>query len=54
MLDDLVWRGFKAPGFVTVDGAPGLEKALGLVRPDELVQRCTSIATCWAQNPGWV
>jgi Transposase, Mutator family len=30
LLDDLVLRGLKAPGFVTVDGAPGLEKALGL------------------------
>lgn len=41
LLDDLVLRGLKPPGFVTVDGAPGLEKALGLVWPDALVQRCT-------------
>jgi putative transposase len=41
LLDDLVLRGLKPPRFVTVDGAPGLEKALGLVWPDALVQRCT-------------
>ena len=41
LLDDLVSRGLKAPEFVIVDGAPGLEKALGLVWPDALVQRCT-------------
>ncbi len=41
LLDDLTSRGLKAPGFVTLDGAPGLEKALELVWPDALVQRCT-------------
>jgi putative transposase len=41
LLDDLVSRGLKTPELVTVDGAPGLEKALGLVWPDALVQRCT-------------
>src|SRR6202790_3125036 len=41
VLDDLIKRGLKAPDFVIVDGAPGLEKALGLVWPDALVQRCT-------------
>jgi putative transposase len=41
LLDDLVSRGLKPPEFVTVDGAPGLEKALGLVWPAALVQRCT-------------
>ena len=41
VLDDLVSRGLKAPGFVIIDGAPGLEKALELVWPDALVQRCT-------------
>jgi len=41
LLDDLVSRGLKAPEFVIVDGAPGLEKALGLVWPEALVQRCT-------------
>jgi putative transposase len=41
LLDDLFARGLKAPEFVVVDGAPGLEKALGLVWPEALVQRCT-------------
>jgi putative transposase len=41
LLDDLVARGLRAPEFVIVDGAPGLEKALGLVWPEALVQRCT-------------
>jgi len=41
LLDDLVSRGLTTPNFVIVDGAPGLEKALGLVWPDALVQRCT-------------
>jgi putative transposase len=41
LLDDLVARGLNAPEFVIVDGAPGLEKALGLVWPEALVQRCT-------------
>jgi len=31
LLDDLVSRGLPAPGFVIIDGAAGLEKALGLV-----------------------
>jgi hypothetical protein len=30
-----------APNFVIIDGAAGLEKALGLVWSDALVQRCT-------------
>jgi len=41
LLDDLVSRGLTAPGFVIIDGAAGLEKALGLVWPEALVQRCT-------------
>jgi transposase-like protein len=41
LLDDLVSRGLKTPNFVIIDGAPGLEKALGLVWPEALVQRCT-------------
>ena len=41
LLDDLVSRGLKTPAFVTIDGAAGLEKALALVWPDALVQRCT-------------
>ena len=41
LLDDLISRGLRAPEFVTIDGTAGLEKALGLVWPDALVQRCT-------------
>ena len=41
LLDDLIGRGLTAPGFVIIDGAAGLEKALGLVWPDALMQRCT-------------
>ena len=41
LLDDLVSRGLKTPGFVITDGAPGLEKALSLVWPEALAQRCT-------------
>lgn len=41
VLDDLVSRGLKAPTFVITDGAAGLEKALTLVWPEALVQRCT-------------
>ena len=31
----------KVPSFVIIDGATGLEKAVGLVWPEALVQRCT-------------
>jgi transposase-like protein len=41
LLDDLTSRGLKAPNFAIIDGAPGLKKALGLVWPEALVQRCT-------------
>jgi putative transposase len=41
LLDDLVSRGLQPPSFVIIDGAAGLEKALGLVWPDALMQRCT-------------
>jgi putative transposase len=41
VLDDLVSRGLRPPEFLIIDGAPGLEKSLGLVWPDALVQRCT-------------
>ena len=41
LLDDLVSRGLKAPEFIIIDGAAGLEKPLGLVWPKALVQRCT-------------
>jgi transposase-like protein len=40
-LDDLDARGLKAPEFVIVDGAPGLEAALAELWPDVPVQRCT-------------
>jgi putative transposase len=40
-LDDLDARGLKAPEFVIVDGAPGLEAALAELWPDPPVQRCT-------------
>jgi len=40
-LGDLDARGLKAPEFVIVDGAPGLEAALAELWPDAPVQRCT-------------
>jgi transposase-like protein len=41
-LDDLDARGLKRPGFVIVDGAPGLEAALTALWGEELaIQRCT-------------
>jgi putative transposase len=40
LLDDLIRRGLTEPSFVIIDGAAGLEKALGLVWPDALMQRC--------------
>ena len=41
-LDDLDACGLKRPGFVIVDGAPGLEAALSALWGDDLpVQRCT-------------
>lgn len=40
-LDDLDARGLKAPEFVIVDGAPGLEAALAELWPAAPVQRCT-------------
>jgi transposase-like protein len=41
LLDNLVSRGLPMPDYVIIDGAAGLEKALGLVWPEALVQRCT-------------
>jgi putative transposase len=41
VLDDLVRRGLTTPSFLTVDGAPGLEKALAALWPDLPTQRCT-------------
>jgi len=40
-LQDLSARGLREPGFVIVDGAPGLEAALAELWPDAPVQRCT-------------
>jgi putative transposase len=41
LLDDLVRRGLGTPDLVIVDGAPGLEKALDVLWPNVLIQRCT-------------
>jgi putative transposase len=41
LLDDLVKRGLRTPGLVSVDGAPGLEAALEALWTDVPVQRCT-------------
>ena len=40
-LGDLDARGLRAPDFVIVDGAPGLEAAMTELWPDAPVQRCT-------------
>lgn len=39
-LDELVARGLSAPVWCVIDGHPGLRKAVGLVWPQTLVQRC--------------
>jgi putative transposase len=39
-LDDLVTRGLAAPVWCVIDGHPGLRKAVGVVWPPVLVQRC--------------
>jgi len=39
-LDDLVARGLATPVWSVIDGHPGLRKAVGLVWPRALVQRC--------------
>ena len=41
VLDDLVARGLRAPEFVIIDGAAGLEKALAALWPTVPTQRCT-------------
>ena len=41
LLDDLVKRGLKTPGLVSVDGASGLDNALAALWSDVPVQRCT-------------
>ena len=40
-LEDMTRRGLKAPSFIIVDGAPGLEAALAALWPDVPGQRCT-------------
>ncbi len=40
-LSDMSARGLKAPDFIIVDGAPGLEAALAALWPEAPVQRCT-------------
>ncbi len=41
VLDDLVARGLRSPEFLIIDGAAGLEKALGTLWPAVPTQRCT-------------
>ena len=41
VLDDLIRRGLRQPGFLIVDGAPGLENAIAAVCDGVAVQRCT-------------
>jgi putative transposase len=41
VLDDLIARGLRAPTFLVVDGAAGLERALAALWPDVPTQRCT-------------
>jgi transposase-like protein len=41
VLDDLIARGLRTPEFLIIDGAAGLEKALGALWPDVPTQRCT-------------
>jgi putative transposase len=41
VLDDLVARGLRTPEFLIIDGAAGLEKALGALWPEVPSQRCT-------------
>ena len=40
-LEDMTRRGLKAPSFIIVDGAPGLEAVLAALWPDVPGQRCT-------------
>lgn len=41
VLDDLVARGLRTPEFLIIDGAAGLERALGALWPRVPTQRCT-------------
>jgi hypothetical protein len=43
VLDDLVARGLRAPEFLILDGAAGLEKALAALWPDVPAQRCPDV-----------
>ena len=50
-LDDLDARGLKRPGFVIVDGAPGLEAGRGAMTFPFNAAPCTSTATFWVMLP---
>jgi putative transposase len=41
VLDDLIKRGLRRPGFLIIDGAPGLERAIAADWDGVPVQRCT-------------
>jgi transposase-like protein len=41
VLDELIARGLKAPQFLIIDGAAGLERALAALWPEVPTQRCT-------------
>jgi putative transposase len=41
VLDDLIARGLRTPGFLIVDGAAGLERALAALWPEVPTRRCT-------------
>jgi putative transposase len=41
VLDDLIARGLRTPGFLIVDGAAGLERALAALWPEVPARRCT-------------
>ena len=41
VLDDLIARGLRPPGFLIIDGAAGLERALAALWPAVPTQRCT-------------
>ena len=41
VLDDLIARGLRSPEFLIIDGAAGLERALGALWPEVPTQRCT-------------
>jgi putative transposase len=41
VLDDLIARGLRTPGFLIIDGAAGLERALAALWPAVPTQRCT-------------